>query len=146
MAAVGAISSEWTKPVDHILTAHQHVLRLAQAQVRWGESGILNGDALVSSRQRAIISVMGKHGATTEELSRLHFFLVVFWDIELERRVLESPHWMVVAEVGEENDYEITPELDRLWLVIEDLWNDVVVETDRWARRISDRLAEVRTH
>ncbi|WP_255773565.1 hypothetical protein [Mycobacteroides abscessus] len=120
--------------MDHILTAEQHVTQLQQDQLRWAETSPEAAAALRAARTRAVLHVAARMNATVDQLHQLRVMMAETWSVPVERRgdVAEAAEsWSEANCSGDDEEWEM---LSIVWLV-EELWPDVVAETDAWARR-----------
>lgn len=120
----------------HILTAEQHIARMQQCQLAWAESSPGAAAALHAARTRAVLKVAARMNAGVGLLHDLRIVMSDAWSVKVERgRTLV----VAVDEWDKENccvdGYD--PECDILSItgLLEELWPDVVMETDAWARR-----------
>lgn len=118
----------------HILTAERRINRLQQDQLRWAETNPEAAAALHVARTRAVLHVAARVNATVDQLHQLRVMMAEAWSVPVERRgdVAEAAQFWAEANCsGDDEEWEI---LSIVWLV-EELWPDVVAETDAWARR-----------
>lgn len=122
------------KTSHHLLTAEQNIKRMQQDQLRWAETSPEAAAALRTARTRAVLHVAARMNATVDQLHQLRVMMAEAWSVPVERRghVAEAAHsWADANCSGDDEEWEI---LSIVWLV-EELWPDVVAETDAWARR-----------
>lgn len=119
---------------SHILAAERHINRLQQDQLTWAATSPDAAAALHAARTRAVLHVAARMNATVDQLHQLRVMMAEAWSVQVERRgdVAEAAEsWAEGNCGGDDEEWEI---LSIVWLV-EELWPDVVTETDEWARR-----------
>ncbi|NOP95144.1 hypothetical protein [Mycolicibacterium fortuitum] len=122
--------------MDHILTAERHINRLQQDQLRWAQTSPDAAAALNAARTRAVLKVAAQLGAGVDLLHDLRIVMSDAWSMKVELgRALVAAVDQWDKENCCVNGYD--PECDILSItgLVEELWPDVVAETDAWARR-----------
>ncbi|QHN16559.1 hypothetical protein [Gordonia amarae] len=121
---------------QRILTAEQTINRMQADQLRWAETSPEAAAALHAARTRAVLKVAAQLGAGVGLLHDLRIVMSDAWSVKVEHgRTLV----VAVDEWDKENccvnGYD--PECDILSItgLLEELWPDVIAETDAWARR-----------
>ena len=120
--------------MNHILTAERHINRLRESQLAWAETSPEAAAALRVARTRAVLHVAARMNATVDQLHHLRVMMAEAWSVQIERRgdvANAAESWSEANCSGDDEEWEI---LSIAWL-IEELWPDVVAETDAWARR-----------
>lgn len=120
----------------HILTAERRITQVQLEQLAWAEASPEAATALHAARTRAVLKVAARMNATVDQLHQLRVMMAETWSVPVERRgdVAEAAQsWVEANCSGDDEEWEI---LGIVWLV-EELWPDVVIETDAWARDCS---------
>lgn len=120
---------------QHILTAEQNINRMQQEQLVWAETSPEAAAALHAARTRAVLKVAARMNATTEELDYLRVVIADAWSVEGERNGMLLERFDKSLEEFSCDEQETYSRLTCTLYVVLDLWPDVVIETDAWARR-----------
>lgn len=122
---------------NHILTAEQRITRMQADQLRWAGTSPDAAAALRAARTRAVLHVAARMNATVDQLHQLRVMMSEAWSVAVEREgdVGEAAQSWAEANCSgvADKEWEI---LSIAWLV-EELWPDVIAETDASARRHS---------
>ncbi|WP_062894977.1 hypothetical protein [Mycobacterium avium] len=125
-----------SETAHHILTAERHLTQLQEQQLRWAETSPEAADALHKARTRAVLHVAARMNATGEQLHQLRQIMCDKWTVAGERAggVVDAAYaWADDVNEGEDDDWEVL----ALVHLLEELWPDVVAQTDAWARGVS---------
>lgn len=120
---------------DHILMAEKRIAQLQEDQLRWAESSPEAAAALHTARTRATLRVASRLNATGEQLHQLRQIMCDKWTVTGERAggVIDTAYaWADDVDEGEDDDWEVLV----LVHLLEELWPDIVAETDAWARGV----------
>lgn len=120
---------------QHILTAEQRITELQEQQLAWAESSPEAADALRAARTRAVLRVAGRLNATGDQLHQLRQIMCDKWTVTGERAggVIDAANaWADDIDEGDDDDWEVL----ALVHLLEELWPDVVAETETWARGV----------
>ncbi|SLF07206.1 hypothetical protein [Mycobacteroides abscessus] len=120
----------------HILTAEQRITQLQEQQLRWAESSPEAADALHKARTRAVLHVAARMNATVDQLHQLRIVMEEMWSVQVEQAGMLGAHAEEWAEANCSGDTDDEWEVQSVAWLIEELWPDVVAETDAWARGV----------
>lgn len=118
-----------------IMEAERRVVRMQEAQLACADTSSIAAGYLLNARTRAAISIMGRLGASPVELDYLRLFLLEQWSVEGDRseEMFETvDEWLKDNGVGT----ELATRIESVVCVLHEMWWDVVLECDEWARRV----------
>lgn len=118
-----------------IMEAERRVVRMQEAQLACADTSSIAAGYLLNARTRATISIMGRLGASPVELDYLRLFLLEQWSVEGDRseEMFETVDgWLKDNGVGT----ELATRIESVVCVLHEMWWDVVLECDEWARRV----------
>ena len=129
--------------MHHIAQAEEIVERLHREQLEWAASSAEAAALFQTARMRAAHRVASRLGGGPELLDGLRVFFLGNWSIEVDREMRQK-HPGFDQDVQDEWFGAASDEdgFDSLFYVLEDLWPDVILETDEWARRVCDRHSD----
>lgn len=119
---------------EHIAEAERRIVRMHQAQLAWADTSSISAGYLLNARTRAAISIMGRLGTSPVELDYLRLFLLDQWSVEGDR---SEEMFETVGEwlKGNGVETELAARIECAVCVLHEMWWDVVIECDEWARR-----------
>lgn len=120
---------------DPITEAEMRVAQMQEQQLAAAEANPVAKLALGEARTRAVLRIAARLNATVDQLHQLGLVMADVWSIERERAraLVDAVHtWAVDNSDGDSDDEWAV--MSIAWLVV-DLWPDVVLECDGWARR-----------
>lgn len=121
-----------------IREAQRIALLLHDAQLQWADSHIAAAESLKAARVSSALRVATRFHASLSGLESLRDFLHEEWSVALDRSIVVNPaeRRAALSDKGR-NILHHNHELNRIWKLIIELWLDVVVDTEEWARRVS---------
>ncbi|RIS02751.1 hypothetical protein D2E70_16230 [Mycobacteroides abscessus] len=126
-----------SETAHHILTAERRVTQLQEQQLAWAETSPEAAGALRAARTRAVLHVASRLNAGVGTLHDLRVVMSELWSVQVERAGMLGAR---AEEWDKENccvdGYDPNCDTEDLVYILEELWPDVVVETDAWTRRM----------
>lgn len=122
---------------DPITEAEMRVAQMQEQQLAAAEASPEAERALRAARTRAVLRVAARLNATTDQLWHLESAMAV-WSVEVERagdmrtKLCEWNDLENNDGSGEDGEWEY----ETLFVAVDELWADVVLECDEWARRV----------
>lgn len=122
---------------DHIMEADQRIKKLQEEQLAWAETSRSAQYALWEARTRAVLRLAARLNATVDSLDSLRIVMGEKWSVEVERAGMLSDGALAWnAESCCVDGYNAGCEIENLIYLIEELWPDVVLECEEFARRV----------
>lgn len=122
---------------QHILIAERRITQLQEQQLAWAETSPEAADALRAARTRAVLKLAAQLCAGVGTLHDLRIVMNEMWSVDVERAGMLGAR---AEEWDKENccinGYDPSCDIESLVYIIEELWPDVVAETDAWARGV----------
>ncbi|SIJ94390.1 hypothetical protein [Mycobacteroides abscessus] len=120
----------------HILAAERHLTELQEQQLRSAETSPEAAGALRAARTRAVLKLAAQLGAGVGTLHDLRIVMEEMWSVQVEQAGMLGAHAEEWAEANCSGDTDDEWEVQSVAWLIEELWPDVVAETDAWARGV----------
>lgn len=124
--------------MQYILDAENHVKQLQELQLRWADSSLEATAALERARTAAVLRVLSRQGAAADVQHDIRVWVQERWTVDRERAAefyveADESGWVDTVTCG---DGEHKSAIETALILLEELWLDVVLETDTWAQRV----------